>query len=392
MVRGVDRAQPMLINCGYDGRAMTNGYQPTAFVHLPYGLDAESYRARFLAGREPDESPYGFHRARELGWRVLFSSDRHEGAVRRTMRRILKRLLGFDVVHLWRNRAQLHEADIVWTMQDSEWLALRFTALWYAPARLPVIGNTVWLFDRWEQIDPLRRWIYQYLARGPGVLTVHSDRYIPLMRRVLKGVRCERMYFGTDLPAPFEDLAPFEDVADDHGNGPRPIRVLAAGNDPTRDWATLLAAVGDDPRFEVELLCSWVSEEEKRRFPSVLPRPATTDHSRQTFDALYRWADLVVVPMKENRFSGITVALEAAARGRPLISSRTGGVPTYFAEDEVFFVPPGDAVALRDAALADASERGRRAAAARARLARDGYSIRGMMARYAAFSLSVLEK
>lgn len=369
---------------------MTDSRHPTAFVHLPYGLDAEAYRVRFLEGREPDESPYGFHQARDFGWRILFSQDRPEGVVRRTIRRIIKRMLGFDIVHLWRNRALLKDADIVWTMQDSEWLALRFAALWYKPAQLPVIGNTVWLFDRWERIDPVRRWLYQRLARGPGVLTVHSDRYIPLMQRVLRGVRCERMYFGTGLPDP-SDWGRDDQVDDDRtGETGRPIRLFAAGNDPTRDWGTLLAAVGDDPRFELELLCPWVSDEEKRRHASVLPRSATKDHSRETFDALYRWADLVVVPMKENRFSGITVALEAAARRRPLISSRTGGVPTYFAADEVFFVPPGDPAALRDAALATAAERDRRAAAARARLERDDYSIRGMMSRYVVLSRSVL--
>jgi glycosyltransferase involved in cell wall biosynthesis len=365
----------------------TDEYGRTAYVHLPYGLDADRYHARFLAGLEPDESPYGFHVARELGWQIVFSSDRREGPVRRTIRRGLKWVLGFDFIHLWRNRALLRDADIVWTMQDSEWLALRFAALWHKPARLPVIGNTVWLFDRWEQINPGRRWLYQRLARGPGVLTVHSDRYVPVMQRVLSEVRCERMYFGTGLPDRVEYGG--HDVEKDAS---RPIRVFAAGNDPTRDWATLLAAVGDDPRFEVELLCSWVSEEEKRRHPSVLPRPATKDHARETFDALYRWADLVVVPMKENRFSGITVALEAAARGRPIISSRTGGVPTYFSENEVFFVPPGDPLALRNAALASASERRVHAAAARARLVSEDYSIKGMMTRYIALSRSVLEK
>lgn len=369
---------------------MTDTYPPTAFVHLPYGLDAEAYRVRFLEGREPDESPYGFHQARDLGWRIIFSQDRSEGVVRRTIRRIIKRALGFDIVHLWRNHALLKKADVVWTMQDSEWLALRFAALWHKPARLPVIGNTVWLFDRWEQINPVRRWLYRRLARGPGVLTVHSDRYIPLMQRVLRGVRCERMYFGTDLPALSDGIREIQ-AEDEHEAGVgRPIRLFAAGNDPTRDWATLLAAVGDDPRFELELLCPWVSDEVKRRHASVLRRPAISDHSREIFDALYCWADLVVVPMKENRFSGITVALEAAARGRPLISSRTGGVPTYFTEDEVFFVPPGDPAALREAALATVAERHRRAAAARARLTRDDYSIRGMMARYVALSRSVL--
>ena len=59
------------------------------------------------------------------------------------------------------------------------------------------------------------------------------------------------------------------------------------------------------------------------------------------FIACYHWADIVAVPMRQNIYSGITVALEAAAMGTPVVSSRTGGVPTYFGEDEVFYSPAG---------------------------------------------------
>lgn len=364
-----------------EGTTGTGQDGPRAFVHLGYGLDAVRYRERFLTGDEPDETPYGFHVARTLGYRIAFSSDHDEGTATRFVRRVLKRILGFDVIHLWRNRHGIANADVVWTMQESEWLAFRFCS-WFAPGlRRPVIGNTVWLFDRWERINPMLRALYARLARGPGVLTVHSDRYIPLMRRELPRARVERMYFGTSTET-HPMIAPA--IAPDRAD--RPIRVLAAGNDPTRDWQTLLDAVGNDPRFDIELVCSWVAPELRARYASVRPRMATTSHRIADFQQLYRWADIVVVPMHQNRFSGITVALEAAANGKPIVASRTGGVPTYFGEDAVRYVPPGDAPALAEALAMPPGTALAYAKAAQVIFNTNDYSLTGLMSRYIALS------
>lgn len=362
-------------------RTAYDNESPLAFVHLGYGLDAVQYRDRFLAGDEPDETPYGFHIARQLGYRVEFSHDHTEGQATRFFRRAAKRLLGFDVLHLWRNRRAIERADVVWTMQESEWLALRFCGLFSTRLRKPLVGNTVWLFDRWEQINPLLRRLYARLARGLGVLTVHSDRYVPIMRKVLPGARVERMFFGTSTET--HPMLPPVYVTD---RTERPIRVLAAGNDPTRDWNTLLAAVGNDPRFDIELVCSWVTPAQRAHHASVRPRAAMTSHRIDTFQALYRWADIVVVPMRENRFSGITVALEATANGKPVVASRTGGVPTYFGEDAVRYVPPGDPAALRDALAMPAGDAYRYAVAAQAMFCENDYSLVGLMRRYATLS------
>lgn len=111
-----------------------------------------------------------------------------------------------------------------------------------------------------------------------------------------------------------------------------------------------------------------------------------TSHRIDTFQALYRWADIVVVPMRENRFSGITVALEATANGKPVVASRTGGVPTYFGEDAVRYVPPGDPAALRDALAMPAGDAYRYAVAAQAMFCENDYSLVGLMRRYATLS------
>ncbi|WP_258400900.1 glycosyltransferase, partial [Burkholderia multivorans] len=72
---------------------------------------------------------------------------------------------------------------------------------------------------------------------------------------------------------------------------------------------------------------------------------------------LYAWADVIVVPLRPNfHASGITVMLEAAALGKPMIVSDVGGLTDYFPHDTAAYVPPFDAQAMRDAADRFAAE------------------------------------
>ncbi|OXH87791.1 hypothetical protein CA831_19630 [Burkholderia multivorans] len=58
---------------------------------------------------------------------------------------------------------------------------------------------------------------------------------------------------------------------------------------------------------------------------------------------LYAWADVIVVPLRPNfHASGITVMLEAAALGKPMIVSDVGGLTDYFPHDTAAYVPPFD--------------------------------------------------
>ena len=99
----------------------------------------------------------------------------------------------------------------------------------------------------------------------------------------------------------------------------RPIRVYSIGGDRTRDWRTMLGAFGNDPRFEIRLICRWIDEVINPASFSNLEIPRTSLIEAQR-DA-YTWADLVIMPMFRNCFSGITVACEAVAMGVPVVSS-----------------------------------------------------------------------
>lgn len=350
------------------------------YVHLRHGLDADAYRERYLQGLEPDPTPYGFHLAEAEGYTLTFSKD-HPADARSRVRLALIRRLGIDVVHAWRNRRAIARADCVWTMVDTDALAVAMLFLLRLAPRRPLIGNVVWLFDRWDGLQPWRQRLMRRLLGFFSLLTVHSERYLPLARALAPTTRSELMYFGIST-----DTFPVAPPERDDRDGP--IRIVAAGNDRTRDWATLIEAFGNDSRFALTILCRWLDRDVAAGVSNlhVPERPTVAD-----MRALYRDASFLAVPMHENLYSGITVALEAAAIGKPLLGSATGGLATYFDDDQMIVAPAGNAAALREAALATGPDE-RLAVARRAQvrfLERD-YSQAGMMRRYAAATAAVL--
>ena len=86
--------------------------------------------------------------------------------------------------------------------------------------------------------------------------------------------------------------------------------------------------------------------------------------------ALLAAADVVVVP---STWEGQPLIVQEALRaGRPLVATRTGGIPALTGEDGALLVPPGDPVALAAAVsrlLDDPQAAARLAAAARDRAA-----------------------
>jgi len=350
------------------------------YVHLPRHLDSEAYRARYHRGIEPDVTPYGFHHAQSIGFDTTLSRSANGG--RRTLlERITRKLIYVDLGHVWRNRRAIAEADIVWTMLEHEALSVAMMMwLGFVPRR-PIIGGTVWMVDRWNSLDVARRHLLQKLVSYWSLLLVHSEACLEPARRYFPNIPVELMYFGVSADTFLADLAA--------PPAQSPIVIAGVGNDTTRDWGTLLEAFGNDSRFRLVIVCSWIDPELRARYNNVEVRPIS---SMEEFRAVYREASYVAVPMKDNMYSGITVALEAVALGVPVLSSRTGGVPTYFGEDEMLFVPPGDPAAMRDAVLSQ-SETDRKAMAARARqlYIEHDYSSFGMMKRYAALTERILD-
>lgn len=343
---------------------------PVAYVHLFRGADPKGCPDRYARGLAPDEMPYGFHLAAQHGVDVTFSED----YPRTPLQLALHALLGFDFMHAIRNRRAIAAADAIWTMTEGEAFAVAALMDLHLVPPTPIVANAIWLVDRWPRLVPPIRAIYRRLARRFTLLTAHSEPSLAGLRRWLPDAPSRLAPFGIHV-TPYRDARPVEPH-----NGP--LRIVAAGNDATRDWQTLLDAFGNDKRFELHLAALRLKPSDVVGYWNVTL--ARLSGAAALAD-LYATADVIAVPMIENSFSGITVALEAAACLRPLLSSRTGGVPTYFAEDEAIYVPPGDADAARAAILGSTfAARTDMAERARARLLREGYTTDAMIERYVA--------
>jgi glycosyltransferase involved in cell wall biosynthesis len=110
--------------------------------------------------------------------------------------------------------------------------------------------------------------------------------------------------------------------------------------------------------------------------------------------SLYDWADVVVVSLKPNlHISGITVITEAVLTGVPLVCTDTGGLRSYFSDDEIMYVPPNDPDAMRRAIVQLAADDGLRLSLARKaqeRLLKDDLSTRARARRMAELSRELL--
>jgi len=128
--------------------------------------------------------------------------------------------------------------------------------------------------------------------------------------------------------------------------GTRPL--IAAVGLERRDYRTLAEATA---RLEVDVAISAFSRDAtviRELFPPQLPANMTCRfYAWPELLQLYRSADLVVVPLVENRFcAGLTAVLEALACQRPVIVSRTSGLASLCEEGVTYAVPAQHAAGL----------------------------------------------
>jgi glycosyltransferase involved in cell wall biosynthesis len=310
------------------------------FVLLGHDFGANTWRQKHALGLIPglnDDLAYGYHRAAGEGWSIEYSEDSHEAPLCRTLRLALRRLLGFDLIHAWRNRGRLLTADIVWTHTELEHLGvLLLFALLGRHDRPKVIANCVWLFDVWPHLSWMRRSMYRQLLNRADLVTTLSPENLKVARQVLPSVRCECVLTGTVVQKN-------ESV---HRNPiHRPVRIASLGTDMHRDWKTLAEAFGDFPGYEVRIGSTKVNRKLIKGLNNIAILPART---AKDVRALYEWADFVAVSLKPNlHASGITVVFEAIASAVPVICTDTGGLRAYFSEAEIAYVPPFAPAAMR---------------------------------------------
>jgi glycosyltransferase involved in cell wall biosynthesis len=356
------------VNAGAGQTPMSEENRPEGvkvFVLLGHDFGANSWEQKYARGIIPglnDRLAYGYYRAAGDGWSVEYSQDRDEGRLTRLGRLGLRKLLGFDLIHVCRNRRGIFAADVVWTHTEIEHLGVLalFRLLRQRRRRPKLVANCVWLFDRWSRLSRAKRFLYRVLLQEASVVTTLSPENLKAARRLLPAVRCECVLWGI----PNQEMkAPRRVVPG------RPLRIASLGNDMHRDWPTFLAAFANLDRYEVRIGSSRI---ERKLLKGVRNVTAISAMTADEVRALYEWADLVVVALKPNlHASGITVVFESVIRGVPSICTDTGGLRAYFSDSEVAYVPDSAPMAMRAAAdklCADHEQRFNMAVSAQRRL------------------------
>lgn len=348
------------------------------FVHLVHGFGARQWREAWAKGEMPgilDKLPYGYYHAADDQYDIQYSEDANESRGTRFLRLALRHALGLDLLHAWRNRKGLHEADIVWTHTELEHLGVLLLWCLTKPVSRPrLIAQSVWLYDRWNEFSAPKRWLYKTLLAKADILTVLSPDNLVRARELFPNMTVEFVHFGIDSSA----ITPAV-----RRTRHKPLRVLSLGRDMHRDWETLVQAIKPCGDWHLRIAATQNTPRRAVQSGKIELIKATT--AREVFD-LYAWADIVVLPLRANMHaSGITVLAEAALSGVPVIASDTGGLRSYFSGREVKYVPVGDFLALRHAIRAlgdDDNLRFRLACAAQERILSDDLSSKAYAMRH----------
>jgi glycosyltransferase involved in cell wall biosynthesis len=335
------------------------------FVHLAHGFGAQTWERLWKGGEilginEP--LPYGYYRANAMGCSVTYSQDQQETTPTRFFRLGIRAILGFDLIHAWRNREGIRKADVVWTHTESQFLAILLLLRSMPRAQRPkLIAQSVWLFDRWNKFPALKRRLFSALIRQADILTVLSPENLMIARRLFPEVRSELILFGIAAEAKVTPEPSFVKSS---------LKIISLGNDEHRDWNLLISAVTGQEDWTLKIASravkpSWIGGATNIE----VVRPKT---NVELF-ALYQWADVLVLAIKPNfHASGITVIQEAALQGIPVICSDVGGLRAYFTDTDVRYVPALDATTLRNAIYDLANDPGARLALATKAQARMG--------------------
>jgi glycosyltransferase involved in cell wall biosynthesis len=255
-----------------------------------------------------------------------------------------------DVVHCFQRHIVMTSAALVTGRLRSR------------PVFITDLGGGGWDISAWTDTS---RW-------AAGML--HLSRYAQEVAGRAGRTEDRIIHGGADAGAPDYSAGP--------AAGAGPGSVLFVGRLVPHKGADVLIAAAR-AEWEVRIIGSPLDQgyvAELRALAAGKNVTFVADAGDDALEAAYAGAAVVVVPsLERDRYGGTTrvaellglVALEAAARGLPVVASRVASLPEVVEDGHTGrLVDPGDAAALRravDSLLADASLRRRFGAAARER-------------------------
>ncbi|MFN8050226.1 MAG: glycosyltransferase family 4 protein [Acidimicrobiales bacterium] len=250
------------------------------------------------------------------------------------------------------SRRRRRDADVTLAIFESEGhgvaAAGRLARLPFRSTRRPLVIVACWLADLARSGSPRRRKLYRWLYRGVDEVVVFSGNQADTLSSLLDIDRSKIavVHFGVDL----DELAAVP--TGDSG------RVVAAGRDLGRDWATLAEAARSSG-WDVDLITrpaqiAGLDLPPEIHVAGVLDRAGYLEHLAT--------AAVVVIPTEVREYpTGQTVLLEAMALGRACVVTDTPAMAEYVEHDRtVLLVPPHDPTALREAVDALLADPGRR--------------------------------
>ena len=314
------------------------------FVQLAHGQDIHHWNRLREAGKLVginDPKPYGYDRAEKMGCDVEYSIRHRDGKIYNFFRLAVRAVLGFDYLYARQNAKQALKADVIWTHTEAQFLAvaLIFALRGKKKPRPKLLGQAVWLYDRWPNIDPIRKAFYKRLIKHVDFLTVHSPLNEKVAADLFPDKPVELVKYGI----------PTHHLTEPQPRQNTPHRILCVGNDRHRDWKTVIDAFGNQPDIEVKILSTKTNPDIAKHVSNVEIKGV---HSNEEMQAERDAASLMVIPLIPNlHVSGSTTLQEASLFGIPIVATRAGGLEAYLGDDAVTYVEPGDPDALRAAAL-----------------------------------------
>lgn len=286
---------------------------------LPPHFDAVQYEQRFRAGLSADSSPWGFAHAAALGHDVTFT----RGRTKSFPERVVLKLLGCEFWHAWVHRRELAAADGIFTHTEREFLAAA-AVLRIIGARRPVLqGNMLWLFYEFAERSWLQRWFARWAMARVDLRTCNAAP---------NGAAGRALGLGDFSFVPYgisTDSFPITPPIERKGS-----LIASIGTDRARDWQALIDMAKAMPEMQFRI----ASQDPKLDLVALNNVEIRPTNGVTETNALYDEASLVAVPLLANfHASGITVMLEAVARGVPVVCGRQGGVDDYFTPEEVWY-------------------------------------------------------
>jgi glycosyltransferase involved in cell wall biosynthesis len=260
-----------------------------------------------------------------------------------TLSRSVRALGGYsgDFQSVLATRQVLNAADAVFSTVDT--VGIPLVLLTHARlVRSPIVYAAIGLPERLKQLEPRAQRLYAAAYRRVHSIVAYGWSEVESLREWLgeSGPPVNFLPFGVDpdLFRPAPEVAPEADV-------------VSIGADPRRDFELLLALAERRPEWTFTIVASR---------DHVTTLSAAPPNVAVEFDLPFALTQqrlsagrVVVLPVRDNSYSGgTTVLLQAMARGKPVVVSRTAAIARgYHLEDGLNcrLVPPGGLATLEHA-------------------------------------------